>query len=119
VHNSRNFESRFRIDVLDVPAYPIFMTLIEAAPILDEQTCWQAVLERNRRSDGKFVYLVRSTGIFCRPSCPSRKPRREQVSFFPDPGAAQQQGYPPCKRCRPQEESDENPDSKLVGLACD
>jgi hypothetical protein len=92
VNNSRNFESRFRIDVLDLPAYPIFMTSIEAAPILDEQTCWQAVLERDRRSDGKFVYAVRSTGIFCRPSCPSRKPRREQVSFFPDPGAAQHRG---------------------------
>ena len=119
VHNLRNFESRFRIDVLDLPAYPIFMTSIEAAPILDEQTCWQAVLERDRRSDGKFVYAVRSTGIFCRPSCPSRKPRREQVSFYPDPATAQQQGYRPCKRCRPQEESGEDPDSKLVGSACE
>ena len=119
VHNLRNFESRFRIDVLFLPAYPIFMKSIEAAPIIDEQTCWQAVLERDRRSDGKFVYAVRSTGIFCRPSCPSRKPRREQVSFYPDPATAQQQGYRPCKRCRPQEESGEDPDSKLVGSACE
>ena len=95
------------------------MTSIEAAPILDEQTCWPAVLELDRRSDGKFVYAVRSTGIFCRPSCPSRKPRRAQVSFFPDPSAAQQQGYRPCKRCRPQEESGEDPDSKLVRSACE
>ena len=119
MHNSRNFESRFRIDVLDLPAYPIFMTLIEAAPILDEQTCWQAVLERDRRSDGRFVYAVRATGIFCRPSCSSRKPRREQVSFYPDPDAARLQGYRPCKRCRPQEGLGEDADSKLVRLACE
>jgi AraC family transcriptional regulator of adaptative response/methylated-DNA-[protein]-cysteine methyltransferase len=62
---------------------------------------WQAVQSRDRRADGSFVYGVRSTGIYCRPSCPSRKPRREQVVFFPLPEAAEQSGFRECRRCRP------------------
>jgi AraC family transcriptional regulator of adaptative response/methylated-DNA-[protein]-cysteine methyltransferase len=62
---------------------------------------WQAVQARDRRADGEFVYAVRSTGIYCRPSCPSRKPRREQVLFFPLPEAAEQKGFRECRRCRP------------------
>ncbi len=62
---------------------------------------WQAVQARDRSADGAFVYAVRSTGIYCRPSCPSRKPRREQVVFFPLPEAAEQKGFRECRRCHP------------------
>jgi AraC family transcriptional regulator, regulatory protein of adaptative response / methylated-DNA-[protein]-cysteine methyltransferase len=62
---------------------------------------WRAVESRDRRADGSFVYAVRSTGIYCRPSCPSRKPHREQVVFFPLPEAAEQSGFRECRRCRP------------------
>src|SRR5271167_2953877 len=62
---------------------------------------WQAVQSRDRSADGAFVYAVRSTGIYCRPSCPARKPRREQVVFFPLPEAAEQQGFRECRRCQP------------------
>jgi AraC family transcriptional regulator, regulatory protein of adaptative response / methylated-DNA-[protein]-cysteine methyltransferase len=62
---------------------------------------WQAVEARDRRADGAFVYAVRSTGIYCRPSCPSRKPRREQVVIFSLPEAAEQEGFRECRRCRP------------------
>lgn len=62
---------------------------------------WQAVQARDRSADGAFVYAVRSTGIYCRPSCPSRKPGREQVLFFPLPEAAEQKGFRECRRCRP------------------
>jgi AraC family transcriptional regulator of adaptative response/methylated-DNA-[protein]-cysteine methyltransferase len=64
-------------------------------------TKWQAVLARDRRADGAFVYAVSSTGIYCRPSCPSRKPRRERITFFPNPGEAERAGYRACRRCRP------------------
>ena len=94
--NFRDFESHFRIDGLNLYACPKSMTSIEAPQILVDQTCWQSVLERDRQSDGRFVYAVRSTVIYCRPSCPSRKPRREQISFFPNADAAQEQGYLPC-----------------------
>src|SRR5580658_3199722 len=62
---------------------------------------WQAVQARDRSADGSFVYAVRSTGIYCRPSCPSRKPGREQVVFFALPEAAEQRGFRECRRCRP------------------
>lgn len=62
---------------------------------------WQAVQARDASADGAFVYAVRSTGIYCRPSCPSRKPGREQVVFFPLPEAAEQKGFRECLRCRP------------------
>jgi AraC family transcriptional regulator, regulatory protein of adaptative response / methylated-DNA-[protein]-cysteine methyltransferase len=62
---------------------------------------WRAVQTRDRRADGSFVYGVRSTGIYCRPSCPSRKPHRKQVVFFSLPEAAEQRGFRECRRCRP------------------
>jgi AraC family transcriptional regulator, regulatory protein of adaptative response / methylated-DNA-[protein]-cysteine methyltransferase len=68
---------------------------------MPRDTRWLAVQARDRGADGEFVYAVRSTGIYCRPSCPSRKPRREQVVFFPVAEAAEQKGFRPCRRCRP------------------
>lgn len=62
---------------------------------------WALVLTRDLKADGDFVYAVRSTGIFCRPSCPSRRPRREQVEFYDSPVAAQRAGYRACRRCMP------------------
>ncbi len=63
---------------------------------------WQQVLARDAAADGQFVYAVKSTGIFCRPSCPSRKPERKNVSFFPTPALAEAAGFRPCLRCEPQ-----------------
>ena len=62
---------------------------------------WQAVQARDASQDGKFVFAVSSTGVYCRPSCPSRRPRRENVSFFRQPAEAEQAGYRACLRCRP------------------
>jgi len=67
----------------------------------DDGCRWQAVLDRDRRQDGAFVYAVRSTGVYCRPSCPSRRPRRDRVSFFVLPEAAEHAGYRACLRCKP------------------
>lgn len=68
---------------------------------VSEAKRWQAVLERDLSFDGAFVYAVRSTGIYCRPSCPSRKPERGHVLFFVGPEIAEQAGFRPCKRCQP------------------
>ncbi len=65
--------------------------------------CWSAVLHRDARRDADFVFAVRSTGIYCRPSCPARRPDRRQVVFFPEPDAAEREGFRPCRRCRPRE----------------
>lgn len=63
---------------------------------------WDAVARRDRSADGQFVYAVRSTGIFCRPSCPSRRPRRDRVEFFETPVDARTAGFRPCRRCHPE-----------------
>ena len=62
---------------------------------------WRAVVNRDPAFDGRFVYGVSSTHIFCRPSCPSRRPRRDRVEFFSGPVAAERAGFRACKRCRP------------------
>jgi AraC family transcriptional regulator of adaptative response/methylated-DNA-[protein]-cysteine methyltransferase len=64
---------------------------------------WRATLERDARADGTFVLAVRSTHIYCRPSCPARRPLRQNVTFFRTFEEAEKQGYRPCLRCRPNE----------------
>ncbi len=64
---------------------------------------WQQVMARDARQDGRFVFAVRTTGIYCRPSCPSRRPRRDSVEFFANPNEAERAGYRACLRCKPTE----------------
>jgi AraC family transcriptional regulator of adaptative response/methylated-DNA-[protein]-cysteine methyltransferase len=73
------------------------MTLSE----LDDDACWRIALAKDRRFDGRFVTGVVSTGIYCRPSCPARPPRRENVRFFATPAEAEAAGLRACLRCRP------------------
>jgi len=67
----------------------------------DQSLYWQAVLARDASQDGRFVFAVSSTGVYCRPSCPARRPRRVNVTFFRKPGEAENAGYRACLRCRP------------------
>ena len=78
---------------------------------------WQAVLDRDSSMDRKFVYGVRSTGIYCRPSCPSRRPRRAQVSFFPLPEVAEKAGFRPCLRCKPDKSQVRGQDAEAASVA--
>ncbi len=78
---------------------------------------WQAILKRDRSLDGTFVFGVTSTGVFCRPSCPAKRPRRENVRFFAAAAAAEQAGYRACLRCRPKA-VDGDPQSALVRAVC-
>src|SRR5438477_11350186 len=64
---------------------------------------WRATLARDSRADGSFVLAVRSTHIYCRPSCPARRPLRRNVTFFRTREEAERHGYRPCLRCRPNE----------------
>jgi AraC family transcriptional regulator, regulatory protein of adaptative response / DNA-3-methyladenine glycosylase II len=70
-------------------------------PPLDHDRCYAAVRSRDRRFDGWFVTAVRTTGIYCRPSCPAVTPKRANVEFFATAASAQQRGFRACKRCRP------------------
>ena len=79
---------------------------------------WEIVLARDRKFDGTFVYAVRSTHIYCRPSCPSRRPRRQQVEFFDRPEAAELAGFRACRRCRPGAAAAPDPRLPLVRTVC-
>lgn len=87
--------------------------------MLDTDRCWQAVCARDATQDGGFVFAVRSTGIYCRPSCPARRPKREQVSFYDDATAATAAGFRPCKRCAPHGQSPAEQLDALVVAACE
>src|SRR5437667_335100 len=97
-----------------------FSSVSRAAVVSDltPERRWRIVLARDRRYDGAFVYAVQSTGIYCRPSCPSRRPRRAQVAFFPVPEAAELAGFRPCRRCRPGEAAAPDPGVPLVRTVC-
>lgn len=73
--------------------------------MLDFETCWAAVAGRDAAADGKFLYGVMTTGVYCRPGCTSRVPLRRNTRFFATAAAAVAAGLRPCKRCRPDEES--------------
>ncbi|MDQ3673935.1 MAG: helix-turn-helix domain-containing protein, partial [Gemmatimonadota bacterium] len=76
------------------------MTTSSLLPI-DESRAWNSVLSRDKESDGAFIYAVITTGIFCRPSCPSRRPNRENVRFFSSVEIAEREGFRACQRCGP------------------
>ncbi|HXI11901.1 MAG TPA: DNA-3-methyladenine glycosylase 2 family protein [Thermoanaerobaculia bacterium] len=69
---------------------------------LDYDVCYRAIRSRDSRFDGRFFTAVRTTGIYCRPVCPARTPRKENVDFFSEPAAAEEAGFRPCLRCRPE-----------------
>ena len=82
---------------------------------MSNETRWQAVLDRDATSDGQFVYGVASTHIYCKPSCPSRRPNRENVKFFDETGAAEKAGFRACRRCQPDKV---NPTKELIESIC-
>jgi AraC family transcriptional regulator, regulatory protein of adaptative response / methylated-DNA-[protein]-cysteine methyltransferase len=84
---------------------------------LPDSQRWQAVLARDSGMDTAFVYAVRSTGIYCRPSCPSRRPRREQVAFFRQAAIAEKAGYRACLRCKPASNGNDAPNEDARALA--
>jgi AraC family transcriptional regulator, regulatory protein of adaptative response / methylated-DNA-[protein]-cysteine methyltransferase len=91
--------------------------VMKPSPTQTDDRRWQAVLARESALDGAFVFGVSSTGVFCRPSCPSRRPRRENVRFFDRALEAEQAGYRACLRCRPKA-VDGNPQAALVRSVC-
>lgn len=69
--------------------------------VTDPEAAWEAVRTRDARWDGRLVFAVASTGVYCRPSCPARRPLRKNVAFYPSSEAAGEAGFRPCRRCRP------------------
>jgi len=79
---------------------------------------WAAVVARDRQADGQFFYAVKTTGVYCRPSCGARTPRPENVGFFQTRAAAEQAGFRPCKRCKPEQPPQRVQHAELVARLC-
>ena len=73
---------------------------------MDATACYRAISTRDARFDGRLFVGVKTTGIYCRPICPARTPKFENVSFYPSAAAAQEAGFRPCLRCRPETSPD-------------
>jgi AraC family transcriptional regulator, regulatory protein of adaptative response / methylated-DNA-[protein]-cysteine methyltransferase len=98
-------------------------TLALATPTLpdtlpDRDTCWQAVLRRDRTYNGRFWFSVKTTGVYCLPSCAARRPLRHNVAFHASPAAAEAAGFRACKRCKPADWQADLGLSKPVARAC-
>jgi AraC family transcriptional regulator of adaptative response/methylated-DNA-[protein]-cysteine methyltransferase len=88
-----------------------------AASLDTDAARWQAIVQRDRAADGVFVYSVRTTGVYCRPCCGARLPRRENVRFHAAPAEAERAGFRPCRRCKPNE-AVEGREREAVTRAC-
>ena len=88
------------------------------SPASSSDAFWRSVLAHDRAADGVFVYAVRSTGVYCRPSCPSRRPRRNQVVFFQLPEAAEREGFRECRRCKPRSVGARDLKAETVARVC-
>ena len=86
--------------------------------MLNDQQLWQAVMAKDARFDGQFVFAVSSTRVYCRPSCPSRRAHRDRVKFFDLPEAAEQAGFRACLRCQPQRARVLDPQMEMVQRVC-
>jgi AraC family transcriptional regulator of adaptative response/methylated-DNA-[protein]-cysteine methyltransferase len=83
-----------------------------------EDPRWISLCHRDKNADGRFFYAVRTTGVYCRPSCGARTPRPENVIFYPDEVQAEKAGFRPCKRCKPTQMSLSEQYSELVSKLC-
>jgi len=97
------------------PARAVAPTL---APLAPDEHRWLAVARRDAAADGTFVYAVKTTGVYCRPSCGARLARRENVEYFAAPAGAERGGFRACKRCRPNEAGARNGHADAVAGAC-
>ena len=96
----------------------MLQTISTMPPAMNNPELWTAVLARDSARDGSFVFAVQSTGIYCRPSCPARRPRRENVRFFQLPEAAEEAGLRACRRCHPRRARSADPRIELARRIC-
>jgi AraC family transcriptional regulator of adaptative response/methylated-DNA-[protein]-cysteine methyltransferase len=94
------------------------MTMVDADSYATDEQRWEAVLRRDRAADGAFIVAVRTTGVYCRPWCPSRTPHRANIRFYPDCAAAEAAGFRACKRCRPNQPSPWEQQAAAIVSAC-
>jgi AraC family transcriptional regulator of adaptative response/methylated-DNA-[protein]-cysteine methyltransferase len=90
----------------------------ETSALIQEENYWQAVLAKDTGMDGVFFFAVKTTGVFCKPSCPCRRPLRRNVVFYADLQDAVRDGFRPCLRCHPLKAAGFEPHSEVIGEVC-
>ena len=103
---------------LSLPTLALATPTLSALALPDPDTCWQALLRRDRAFNGRFWFAVKTTGVYCLPSCAARTPLRRNVSFHAAPAAAEAAGFRACKRCKPNDWRADLGLSKPVARAC-
>lgn len=93
--------------------------IMQSSPKLSPEQSWEVVLQRDRQFDDRLFYAVRTTGIYCRPSCPSRRPRRENVEFYFGCDSAERAGFRACLRCKPRQQRSASHEQELARQVCD
>ena len=97
---------------------PVAAEMPVTKPRLRDAAKWAAVVARDAAFDGVFYFSVETTGVYCRPSCPARRPKRAHVRFHDSAGEAEEAGFRPCKRCRPDQPSLFETQADKVAQAC-
>lgn len=115
---ARNLSSNTPQDYRGTDMQTALTPIAPAHTFADDEARWVAVTQRSRAADGQFYYAVRTTGVYCRPSCPSRPAKRENVSFHPSAEAAERAGYRACKRCKPASSLRESEPHAGIVAAC-
>ena len=100
-------------------AATIEMPAATASPARVESNPWDAIVRRDRSFDGVLFYAVKTTGIYCKPSCPSRRPRPANIQFFFDARQAERAGFRACRRCRPKLVAEASPEVATIRRACE
>ena len=96
--------------------YPV--NRAQSPKYVSDDARWQAIVRKEEKADGDFLYSVKTTGVYCRPSCPSRRPNRENVAFHKSPEEAEKAGFRACKRCDPKSPSLAEQHAEVVATAC-
>ncbi|MBL8520531.1 MAG: bifunctional DNA-binding transcriptional regulator/O6-methylguanine-DNA methyltransferase Ada [Betaproteobacteria bacterium] len=98
---------------------PLTLVVDQTKPLASDEARWRAVLARDASQDGRFYFAVKTTGVVCRPSCPSRTAKRGNVTFFESLPAALAAGFRACRRCKPEGASQSDTDAARIRKACD
>src|SRR5437763_803086 len=117
-HGDLEYKSNPRVERFSRDRHSVTMSGDGVKAMLNAEQCWAAVLAHDSAQDGRFFYSVKTTGVYCRPACASRQPRRENVAFYETTAAAEAAGFRPCKRCRPNEGSQADRHIAAIGRAC-
>src|SRR5438477_405356 len=118
VQGTAEYKSNRRVERFSRGRHSVTMFGDGVTTMLNQEQCWEAVVAHDGAQDGRFFYSVKTTGVYCRPGCASRQPKRENVAFYETADQAEASGFRPCKRCRPRDGSPADRHLAAIDRAC-